>query len=60
MLSKRVFRVAVALSLLFFTAPLAVRAQQVSSGTVTGTVTDPSGAVIAGADVAGDVQIRHK
>jgi len=52
MLSKRVVLVAVALSLLFFTAPLAVNAQQVSSGTVTGTVTDPSGAVIVGADVS--------
>jgi len=52
MLSKRVVLVAVALSLLFFMAPLAVNAQQVSSGTVAGTVTDPSGAVIVGADVS--------
>jgi len=51
MLSKRFVLFAVALSFLFFTAPLAVHAQGVSSGTVTGTVTDPSGAVIVGADV---------
>jgi len=51
MLSKRVVLLAVALTLLFFTAPMAVTAQQVSSGTVAGTITDPSGAVIVGADV---------
>ena len=51
MLSKRVVLFAVAFSLLFFTIPSAIHAQQVSTGTVTGTVTDPSGAVVAGADV---------
>src|SRR5208282_2456416 len=51
MLSKRVVLFAVALSFLFFTVPLAVHAQQVSTGSVAGTITDPSGAVIVGADV---------
>jgi hypothetical protein len=51
MLTQRVLLLAVALSFLFFTVPVVVHAQQVSSGTVTGTITDPSGAVIAGADV---------
>jgi len=50
MLRKRAVLLAVALSLLFFTAPLAVHAQAVSTGMVTGTITDPAGAVIAGAD----------
>src|SRR5271170_7541960 len=52
MLSKRVALVAVALALLMIAAPLAVSAQQVSTGSVAGTITDPSGALIVGADVS--------
>jgi hypothetical protein len=48
---NRALLLVVALSCLFFATPLAVYSQSVSTGTVTGTVTDPSGAVIAGADV---------
>jgi len=51
MLSKRDLLLAVALSVLFLAVPVAVNAQQVASGSVTGTVTDASGAVVVSADV---------
>jgi hypothetical protein len=51
MLSKRVMLVLVALCCLFAFSPSAVMGQAASSGTVAGTVTDPSGAAVAGATV---------
>jgi hypothetical protein len=51
MLSKRVVLVLVALCCLFSLTPSAVMGQAASSGTVAGTVTDPSGAAIVGAAV---------
>ena len=51
MLSKRVVLVLVALCCLFAFAPSAVMGQAASSGTVAGTVTDPTGAAVVGATV---------
>src|SRR6266480_2004893 len=51
MLSKRVILLAVTLSCLFALTPSALFAQAASTGTVAGTVTDPSGAGVAGAAV---------
>jgi hypothetical protein len=51
MLSKRVVLVVVALACLFTLAPPAVMGQAASTGTVAGTVTDPTGAAVAGATV---------
>ena len=51
MLSKRVVLALVALCCLFALSPSAVMGQAASSGTVAGTVTDPSGAAVAGATV---------
>jgi len=51
MLSKRVVLVLVALCCLFSLTPSAVMGQAASTGTVAGTVTDPSGAAIVGAAV---------
>ncbi len=51
MLSKRVVLVVVALCCLFALTPSAVMGQASSTGTVSGTVTDPSGASVAGATV---------
>jgi hypothetical protein len=51
MLSKRVVLVLVALCCVFALTPTAVRGQAASSGTVAGTVTDPSGASVVGATV---------
>jgi hypothetical protein len=51
MLSKRVVLVLVALCCLFALTPTAVRGQAASTGTVAGTVTDPSGASVVGATV---------
>src|SRR5262245_2218904 len=49
--SKRTLIVAVVLSLICFAFPLWIPAQT-DRGTITGTVTDPTGAVIVGAKVA--------
>ncbi len=51
MLSKRVVLVAVALCCVFTLVPAALYSQNVSSGTITGTVTDPSKAAVADATV---------
>src|SRR6266481_5763006 len=51
MLSKRVVLLLVALSCLVALTPSALFAQAASTGTVAGTVTDPSGAAVAGAAV---------
>jgi hypothetical protein len=51
MLSKRVVLVLVALCCVFALSPSVVMGQAASSGTVAGTVTDPSGAAVAGATV---------
>ncbi len=51
MLSKRVVLVAVALCCVFTMVPAALYSQNVSSGTITGTVTDPSKAAVADATV---------
>jgi hypothetical protein len=51
MLSKRVVLVAVALCCLFALTPSALFSQTASTGTVAGTVTDPSGAAVVGATV---------
>src|SRR5216110_1579742 len=51
MLSKRVVLLVVAVSCLFALTPSALFAQAASTGTVAGTVTDPSGAGVAGAAV---------
>ncbi|HUC54417.1 MAG TPA: carboxypeptidase-like regulatory domain-containing protein [Candidatus Cybelea sp.] len=51
MLSKRVFLLILALCCLFAFAPSALFSQSASTGTVAGTVTDPSGAALVGATV---------
>jgi len=51
MLSKRVVLLVVALSCLFALTPSALFSQSASTGTVAGTVTDPSGAAVVGASV---------
>ena len=51
MLSKRVVLLVVALCCLLALTPSALLAQAASTGTVAGTVTDPSGAAVAGAGV---------
>ena len=51
MLSKRVVLLVVALCCLLALTPSALFAQAASTGTVAGTVTDPSGAAVAGAAV---------
>ncbi len=51
MLSKRVVLVVVALSCLFALTPSALFSQASSAGTIDGTVTDASGAAVAGATV---------
>src|SRR5580693_5945476 len=51
MLSKRVVLVLVALCCLFALSPSVVMGQSASTGTVAGTVTDPSGAAVVGATV---------
>jgi Carboxypeptidase regulatory-like domain len=51
MLSKRVVLLVVVLSCLFALTPSALFSQAASSGTVAGTVTDPSGAAVVGAEV---------
>jgi hypothetical protein len=51
MLSKRVVLALVALCCLFALSPSVVMGQAASSGTVAGTVTDPSGAAVVGATV---------
>ena len=51
MLTKRVVLFVVALACLFALTPSALFAQAASTGTVAGTVTDPSGAAVAGAAV---------
>src|SRR5436190_13894587 len=52
MLSKRVVLLVVAVSCLFALTPSALFSQAASTGTVAGTVTDPSGAAVVGATVA--------
>src|SRR5437016_2681883 len=52
MLSKRVVLVVVALSCLCVLTPSGLFSQSASTGTVAGTVTDPSGAAVVGATVA--------
>src|SRR5882762_1160618 len=51
MLSKRVVLAVVALGYLFALTPSALFSQAASTGTVAGTVTDPTGAAVAGAAV---------
>jgi hypothetical protein len=51
MLSKRVVLVLVALCCLFALSPSAVMGQASSTGTITGLVTDPSGAAVSGATI---------
>src|SRR5437016_3714235 len=52
MLSKRIVLMVVALCCLFALTPSALFSQAASTGTVAGTVTDPSGAAVVGATVA--------
>ena len=52
MLIKRVILLVVALSCLFAMTPSALFSQAASTGTVAGTVTDPTGAAVAGAAVS--------
>jgi Carboxypeptidase regulatory-like domain len=51
MLSKRVVMLVVALSCLFALTPSVLYSQAASTGTVAGTVTDPTGAAVVGATV---------
>src|ERR1700674_4289327 len=51
MLSKRVVLLVVALSCLFALTPSALFSQAASTGTIAGTVTDPTGAAVVGATV---------